>query len=175
MRRSTKKKSSVKSKILKTISFLIFICGIGLILYGVINYRLERKSSEDALNNFDLLKEQINKSDDKSALLNEEVYCKLSFIELDTSKVIFKGADEKTLKKGSGWREDSHKLGEKGFAVMMGHRDTSMNFIQDIQVGQAIKAETLTEEFTYKVTKIDIVNPEDVLYEIGRASCRERV
>lgn len=159
MRKGTNKKSSGKNKVLKVLSVMIFICGVGLILYGVINYRLENKTSAEALENFDSLKKQAN----EGTALSEDLYCKLSFVELNTSKVIFKGADAKTLKKGSGWRDDSHELGEKGFIVIMGHRDTSMNFIQDIQIGEFIKAETLTEEFTYKVSKIDIFKPKDVL------------
>lgn len=162
--REKKKKSTLKT-ILTVISTIIFLAGIALIGYAFINYKLEAKSAKDALDNFDAAKEQLdgNNGSDKSDLLDEKVYCKLTFSDLKTSTIIFKGSDEVTLKRGSGWMEESKKLGEKGFCVMMGHRDTSMNFIQDIQVGEIIKAETLTEEFTYKVIKIDIMNPDDVL------------
>lgn len=153
-------------KKLKMISIILFIFGIIAIGYSVYNYNFEKKKSTEGLNQFDEVKEEVKastKTTDKSDLKASNISCKLSFRDLNKQLIVFKGADEKTLEGGAGWLESSASIGQNGMSVIMGHRDTSLEFIQDIKVGEQIEAETLDNEYTYVVKKIDIVKPEQAL------------
>lgn len=152
-------------KKLRVFSIIILIVGIALVGYAGYNYYIEKKAAQDSLDAFDKAKEQMKNSQDSAddLLKGKNVYCKLTFEKLQKSIAVLNKADEETLKYGSGWLDTSKKLGENGMCVMMGHRDTTMNFLQDVENGETIIAETLTEKYTYKVKDIKVVKPDEVL------------
>lgn len=152
-------------KKLRVFSVIILLIGIALVGYAGYNYYIEKKTAQDNLDAFDKAKEEMaNSGEVTDDLLNgKNVYCKLTFQKLQKSIAVLNKADEETLKYGSGWLDTSKKLGENGLCVMMGHRDTTMNFLQDVEGDETIIAETLTEKYTYKVKEIKVVSPDDVL------------
>lgn len=153
-------------KKLRIVATIVFIFGIIAIGYSIYNYNFEKNNSKKALNQFDQAKEEVATTTDvidKSELQAANISCKLSFKDLNKQLIVFKGADEETLKSGAGWLDTSVPIGQNGMSVIMGHRDTSFLFLQDIKVGEQIKAETLDNDYTYVVTKIDIVKPDKVL------------
>lgn len=151
-------------KKLRVFSIILLIIGVVLVGYAAYNYYIESKTSQENLDAFDEAKKAHDNGEDGDDLLNgKNVYCKLTFVNLNKSIAVLNKADEETLKYGAGWLDTSKKLGENGMCVMMGHRDTTMTFLQDVQNDETIIAETLTEKFTYKVSDIKVVKPDEVL------------
>lgn len=85
---------------------------------------------------------------------------------------ILEGTDDLTLNRGVGHIEGTANVGENGNAGIAGHRDGFFRALKDIQVGDTIQVETHTENLTYVIDGVTIVDPSDVsvLQPRGHAS-----
>jgi len=70
---------------------------------------------------------------------------------------------EKTLKKNIGWLPGSALPGSEGLCVLMGHRDTDFSILKNVVVDDIITAFTKDKEYTYQVTRIEIIDSDSAL------------
>lgn len=77
---------------------------------------------------------------------------------LNIRQIILSGDSGRVLAFGPGFNESSALPGESGLSIISGHRDTSFNFLKDIQTGDQIIIKNKTEVTTYMVEELVIVD-----------------
>lgn len=116
-------------------------------------------------------KEDINKLLDKEILDTKVVYSvrpeigdkigELYIPKLDANLPIYHGTNEDELKKGVGHFAESVLPGENDNCVLSGHRDTVFRKLGEIGEGDKLIVTTSIGQFTYKVSKVRIVDKDD--------------
>ncbi|MBT2758334.1 class D sortase [Mesobacillus foraminis] len=90
-----------------------------------------------------------------------EEFGTLSIPKISASLPIFHGADEEELEKGVGHFAGSVLPGEDDNSVLSGHRDTVFRQLGQVGKGDLLIVSTPAGEFTYKVTKVRIVDADN--------------
>lgn len=75
---------------------------------------------------------------------------------------VFDGTDELALNRGAGWIAGTARPGEDGNVGIAGHRDGFFRGLKDIRVGDEVGLETREASATYRVDRIEIVEPDRV-------------
>ena len=86
----------------------------------------------------------------------------LSIPRLHLTAPVFDGTDELTLNRGVGRIESTATAGSDGNMGIAGHRDGFFRGLKDIKQGDVIRLETATQQDTYIVGAIQVVEPTDV-------------
>lgn len=77
----------------------------------------------------------------------------------DIDLVVLAGGSGRTLAFGPGHLSASALPGERGNAVIAGHRDTHFRFLKDLAVGERLWLEAATGEgYSYEIVDIDVVD-----------------
>jgi sortase A len=83
------------------------------------------------------------------------LYAKSGAIDL----IILSGGSGRTLAFGPGHLTASSPPGERGNAVIAGHRDTHFNFLQDVEIGESLIIETVDgRQHAYTIVGKDVVD-----------------
>jgi sortase A len=83
---------------------------------------------------------------------------------------VFDGTDNVTLNRGVGWISGTGRPGAAGNIGIAGHRDGFFRGLKDIVAGDQVVLTTMTEQNTYVVDQVEIVDPERVDVLQPRAS-----
>lgn len=81
---------------------------------------------------------------------------------LNLSTPVIEGDDDRTLKRAVGHLPDTPMPWQDGNSAMAGHRDGLFRPLKDVKIGDEIRFRTTREEFTYRVTRTSIVEPDDL-------------
>lgn len=84
-------------------------------------------------------------------------------IEPNTNKQIpiIMGATEENLLGGATLYDNGVFPGDKGTAIILGHRETTFGFLKNIKKSDIIEVQTLNNLYKFKVRKTYITTPED--------------
>ena len=109
---------------------------------------------------------KLSKQEKKTVLYSQRPGIGDSFGELFIPKLkatlpIFEGTSEEELEKGVGHFAGSVLPGEKDNSVLSGHRDTVFRKLGEVGEGDLLIVKTAAGEFTYKVSKVRIVDKDD--------------
>jgi sortase A len=85
---------------------------------------------------------------------------KIASVNLDVA--VFDGADKHNLNRGAARILSTDSVSGNGRIGIAGHRDGWFRPLKDIQIGDIIELESLTETRRYKISKTHIVTPADV-------------
>jgi sortase A len=77
---------------------------------------------------------------------------------LNIRQIILSGDSGRVLAFGAGFNESSALPGEPGLSIISGHRDTSFNFLKNIQEGDKLIIKNEQEVTTYTVEELAIVD-----------------
>lgn len=84
---------------------------------------------------------------------------RLSALAGDVDLIVLEGGSGRTLAFGPGHLSASALPGDRGNAVIAGHRDTHFSFLQRLVVGESLVIETAGgRKHLYKVTHIEVVD-----------------
>ena len=78
------------------------------------------------------------------------------------SVMVVDGDDEKTLRVAAGHLSDTPLPWELGNSAIAGHRDTFFRPLERVRVNDLVRVVTSQGNFQYQVSKILIVEPDDV-------------
>jgi sortase A len=81
---------------------------------------------------------------------------------VDLSATVLEGSDDETLQKAAGHIEDTALPGERGNIGIAGHRDTTFRPVRKLRVGDPLVLMTSDRVYRYRVTRTQIVAPEDI-------------
>ncbi|ENK0555486.1 class D sortase [Clostridium sporogenes] len=132
----------------------------------VYNDKLENNKSNKSLNN----KLKDNKSENikdnqkkfpEVRIKGKSIIGKIIFPKTGDKIPILKGATEENLKGGATLYDNGIYPGDYGTSVILGHRETTFGFLENIHIGDKVNIESLNEIYEFKVKKIYITNPED--------------
>jgi sortase A len=87
---------------------------------------------------------------------------RLEIPRLHMSVMVMDGDDDATLARAVGHVRGTALPWESGNAVMAGHRDTFFQPLKNLRTGDEIRMTTARGTFNYRVTRTEIVEPEDV-------------
>lgn len=87
---------------------------------------------------------------------------RLKIARVSISAMVLDGTEAATLRTGLGHVLGTSKPGELGNTVIAGHRDTFFRPLRRIQSGDAITFETLYGTYHYRVTSVEVVDPQDL-------------
>jgi|LSQX01.1.fsa_nt_gb LPXTG-site transpeptidase (sortase) family protein len=92
---------------------------------------------------------------------------------------IAEGANLHNLRVAIGHYTNSPSAGEPGVAIYLGHRSYTygrhFNRMDEVKIGETIIIETKTTRYTYEVDQIDVVEPDDLLYEFNNPTSEPRI
>jgi sortase A len=90
------------------------------------------------------------------------VPARLNIPRLGMSVLVVDGDDEKSLALGAGHVNGTARIGERGNAVIAGHRDMAFRALRDIKTGDEVRVVTAGATYKYIVSRMRIVEPNDV-------------
>jgi len=86
----------------------------------------------------------------------------LRFERLKIRVPVFEGTDDWTLNRGAGWIAGTTRPGEAGNIGIAGHRDSFFRILKDIRNGDVMELISAARTATYTVSRVEIVDPDDV-------------
>ena len=90
----------------------------------------------------------------------------LSIPKIDSREPVVEGTDKQSLSVALGHEPDTALPGECGNCVIAGHRNYTFgkyfNRLGEVEVGDMIYIDTPVETYSYQVSEIKIVKPEDI-------------
>ena len=87
---------------------------------------------------------------------------KLEAPSVHLTSTVLEGSDDDTLARAAGHIEETALPGGVGNVGIAGHRDTTFRAVRDLKTGDPLVLTTANRVFTYRITSLTIVNPEDV-------------
>ena len=75
---------------------------------------------------------------------------------------VFEGTEELALNRGVGWIIGTARPGEAGNTGIAGHRDGFFRGLMNVRTDDLIELQLLDKTMAYRVSRTEIVNPEDV-------------
>jgi sortase A len=82
--------------------------------------------------------------------------------DLDLEVPVYGSTDEWNLNRGAGWIEGTSRIGDTGNVGVAAHRDGYFRALQNIELGQELVLETLSNTIEYRITGVRIVAPDAV-------------
>lgn len=160
-----------KSKFVTILGILLVICGLALIAYPFIEIKLDEKDISKNISEWDKKKVEVakeiktnNKSNQKYPTVNidgKDIIGKIIVVKTGEQIPILMGATEENLRGGATLYDNGVFPGEEGTAIVLGHRETTFGFLEDVNIGDEIDVETVTGTYKFKLKKTYITNPED--------------
>jgi sortase A len=89
----------------------------------------------------------------------------LAVLSIDALKIkvpVYDGANDLNLNRGVARIKGTARIGENSNLGIAGHRDGFFRGLQNISVGDRVSLDTLSGQTQYRVTRIQIVYPDDV-------------
>lgn len=175
--RFLKNKHSLPSKyfLLKAASLAMMIVGITFALVHLLRFADGYFAYRTAIQDRPIVNNKEEESISLQQLSNQEknevcyvqrpeegdCFGELYIPKLKATIPIYEGTNDEELKKGVGHFSDSVLPGEKDNSVLSGHRDTVFRKLGEVGEGDMLIVKTSAGEFTYKVSKVRIVDKDD--------------
>jgi len=96
----------------------------------------------------------------------------LSIARVGLEVPVFPDTSERNLNRGAGWVKGTAAPDEGGNFAVAAHRDGYFRVLKDVELGDVLVLESITQEQEYRVTEISIVEPGDTssLFETDTAA-----
>lgn len=163
-----------KLNIKRILGVIFILFGISFIAYPFIEIKLDNKKIKENIEGFDSKKAEVLKNMDNIKVKEEkdkkpktikvdgkEIYGKIIVQKTGEEIPLLIGATEENLKDGANIYDNGILPGENGTVIILGHRETTFGFLENIKENDKIEIETLGITYTYKVNKTFITKPDD--------------
>ena len=97
-----------------------------------------------------------------SAPAKDGVIAVLRIPRIELEVPVYQGTTEHVLRRGAGLVEGTAVPGSRGNVGIAAHRDTHFRGLQDVAIGDVIELGTLDKTEVYRITAMEIVDPNDV-------------
>ncbi|MCR6516439.1 MAG: class D sortase [Clostridium sp.] len=164
-----------KLNIKRILGVILILFGISFIAYPFIEIKLDNNKIKDNIEVWDSKKTEVLKNMDNIKIEDKDIDKKPKTIKVDGKEIYGKiivektgeeiplliGATEENLKDGANIYDNGILPGENGTVIILGHRETTFGFLENIKENDKIEIETLGRTYTYKVNKTFITKPDD--------------
>ncbi|SQI05413.1 class D sortase [Clostridium perfringens] len=161
----------------KLIGILLIVLGIGILTYPWINIWIDKIGINESISewdkkiverkNYEKTSEKINSEkgniDDLTIINGKSIIGKIIVSKTGEQIPVINGATEENLKYGATLYNNGIYPGDKGTAIILGHRETTFGFLENIKIGDEIQIETLNNKYKFILEETYIVNPDDPL------------
>lgn len=152
----------------------LYTCYEGKKLYEAYLQELQQKSlpmeknesvtvGQDIIPSGDEKPKEIEKAQDRE---EGEILGRIKIPQIKVNLLLIEGVSKKVLELGAGHMGGTALPGEVGNCAIAGHRNYTFgqifNRLNEVKLGDEIFLEVEEENYTYKVSAINIVNPEDL-------------
>ncbi|EJO5347346.1 class D sortase [Clostridium botulinum] len=171
-----------RHRIITFLVIILMIVGLLFVSYPFIQIYMDKRTISENLNQWD--KERIIVNNDKLEnnklkdnklkdvegngekkfevkVNGKSIIGKIIFTKTGDEIPILKGATEENLKGGAALYDNGIYPGDYGTSIILGHRETTFGFLENIHNGDEVNIETLNKIYKFKVKKIYITSPED--------------
>ena len=157
----------MKTSIKKTIGLIFIALGVGLVLSSL---ALNLKQYFGKKNTVDDFKEYIESGDafteaEEAPEIGDMLYI-LRIPSIDSENPVNEGVSRSVLADSLGHDESTALAGEVGNCVIAGHRNYTFgkffNRLDEVKVDDVIYLDSATKTYTYVVTEIKVVEPDEV-------------
>lgn len=162
----------MRKKIIRGVSIVLILVGLGAISYGIYYKRETAKAQERLFKDFDNVLKKIEngeiKEPDSSEVAEVEVdaIALLEIPKIGLKVAVAEGTSDDIISHAVGHFTETAQPGKVGNFALVGHRNfTTGEFflkINKLQPGDEVKVTTYDNTYVYKVTSQQVVNPEDV-------------
>lgn len=173
-----KKSPKKRSKLLTIFGVIFILGGLLLIAYPFIEIGLDKRDISKNINEWDKQrtealkndKDNSNKEDTKNGnkikypiikVDGKDIIGKLIVTKTGEQIPILMGATEENLRGGATLYDNGIYPGDKGTAIILGHRETTFGFLENIKDSDIVEVQSLNHTYKFKVKKTYITNPED--------------
>lgn len=173
-----KKIPKKRSKLLTIFGVIFILGGLLLIAYPFIEIGLDKRDISKNINEWDKQrtealkndKDNSNKEDTKKGnkikypivkVDGKDIIGKLVVTKTGEQIPILMGATEENLRGGATLYDNGIYPGDKGTAIILGHRETTFGFLENIKDSDIVEVQSLNHTYKFKVKKTYITNPED--------------
>lgn len=173
-----KKIHKKRSKLLTIFGVIFILGGLLLIAYPFIEIGLDKRDISKNINEWDKQrtealkndKDNSNKEDTKKGnkikypivkVNGKDIIGKLVVTKTGEQIPILMGATEENLRGGATLYDNGIYPGDKGTAIILGHRETTFGFLENIKDSDIVEVQSLNHTYKFKVKKTYITNPED--------------
>lgn len=173
-----KKIPKKRSKLLTIFGVIFILGGLLLIAYPFIEIGLDKRDISKNINEWDKQRTEALKNDkDNSSkedtkkgnkikypivkVNGKDIIGKLVVTKTGEQIPILMGATEENLRGGATLYDNGIYPGDKGTAIILGHRETTFGFLENIKDSDIVEVQSLNHTYKFKVKKTYITNPED--------------
>lgn len=175
-----KKSPKKRNKLFIIFGVLFILGGLLFIAYPFIEIRLDKRDISKNIDEWDKQRVEAIKSDKDNTKSNKEDENKSNkhkypIIKVDGKDIIGKlivtktgeqipilmGATEENLRGGATLYDNGIYPGDKGTAIILGHRETTFGFLENIKDSDIVEVQSLNKVYKFKVKKTYITKPED--------------
>ena len=172
-----------KTLVIKILALIFIIVGLGLFIASVLlNLRqyiqankalVEFEDSKEAIENDSSLQNAYEEKEENQDYEEGELLYVLKIPSIDSENPVREGVEADVLSDSLGHDSSTAYAGNQGNCVIAGHRNYSFgkyfNRLNEVEIGDEIYLETMTDEYRYEVTEIKVVEPTDtyILDNIG--------
>lgn len=167
-----KKSPKKRSKLLTIFGVLFILGGLLLIAYPFIEIGLDKRDISKNINEWDKQRTEVSAKKEEKNDVNKQKY---PIVKVDGKEIIGKlivtktgeqipilmGATEENLRGGATLYDNGIYPGDKGTAIILGHRETTFGFLENIKDSDIVEVQSLNHTYKFKVKKTYVTNPED--------------
>ena len=151
---------TMKSRVIRTISVLLVLAGIGSGAFAAVQIKEMNVGSSEKYQP-EPAQFHLSKTAQKLGIKQGDLIGVLTIAALQASLPIYQGTDDNSLKKGVGHFIGSVMPGVQDNSVLSGHRDSVFEHIGSLKLGELLVVNTASGSFTYKIVKFRIVAAND--------------
>jgi sortase A len=144
----------------RIVSWLLLASGLLLLAAGSREFLVSWSSQTDEAENW-IAKSEVREQHPRREYRPGELVARFEIPRLNTELFVVSGTGKAQLRRGPGTLEGTALPGERGNAVVAGHRDTHFRVLKDIKKGDRILIEREGEEYMYVVRNLQIVKPSE--------------
>ncbi len=165
-------KKNKKFKIFKLIGIILILGGLVTIAYPFLEIALDKHDISKNISEWDKQRKdnETQKNNDNKVNKNKypvvkvdgkDIIGKIVVVKTGEQIPILMGATEENLRGGATLYDNGIYPGDNGTAIILGHRETTFGFLENIKIGDEVDIESLNNIYKFKVKRTYITTPDD--------------
>lgn len=154
-------------------SVALMVFGVGLLSYVGSEYWAMRREQQALHQQWEEQQKEVSSpSQNASVRSKDDGLTRVSIPKINLDLIVVEGTNHRALRLGPGHLKNTPAPGEPGNAVISAHRDTFFRHIYELTAGDKIQVWRQGHTYTFQVTGMKIVSPDDLSVVKNTADAR---